>query len=65
MPLVPVVPRAAANLMTNSGKYAHYAPGLVGRGVHFGGLLACIEAACTGEVPAGPPRWLRDGGTDP
>lgn len=54
----PVVPPAARDLMTNSGKYAHYAPGLVGRGVRFGSLEACVEAACRGRASAAPPAWL-------
>lgn len=55
----PVIPRAAQTLMTNSGKYAHYAPGLVGRGVRFGSLAACVEAACSGISPTELPAWLR------
>lgn len=54
----PIVPPSARNLMTNSGKYAHYAPGLVGRGVRFGSLPACIEAACTGRATGDRPPWL-------
>lgn len=54
----PVVPRQARRLMTNSGKYAHYAPGLVGRQVHFGSLAACVDAACTGTNPLHAPAWL-------
>ena len=54
----PVVPPAARTLMTNSGKYAHYAPGLVGRGVRFGSLRACVEAACSGSAPHARPDWL-------
>ena len=54
----PVVPPAARTLMTNSGKYAHYAPGLVGREVRFGGLAACVEAACSGFSRRGRPGWL-------
>lgn len=54
----PVVPRQARRLMTNSGKYAHYAPGLVGRQVHFGSLAACVDAACTGTNPIHVPAWL-------
>ncbi|KAL4923558.1 uncharacterized protein BDV17DRAFT_285341 [Aspergillus undulatus] len=38
------------NLMTNSAKYAHYAPGIVHRGVHFGSLRGCVTAAETGHV---------------
>ncbi|PLB45825.1 hypothetical protein P170DRAFT_439534 [Aspergillus steynii IBT 23096] len=45
----PVVPKSGSNIMTNSGKYAHYAPGMVHRGVHFGSLAQCVNAACTGK----------------
>lgn len=54
----PVVPEAAKNIMTNSAKYAHYAPGLVNRGVFFGNLAACVEAACTGQNLMLIPDWL-------
>ena len=54
----PVVPPGSTTLMTNSGKYAHYAPGLVGRRVHFGSLAACVEAACTGRNQGQLPAWL-------
>ncbi|VXB40619.1 2-Methylcitrate dehydratase AcnD [Pseudomonas sp. 8BK] len=54
----PVVPPGARTLMTNSGKYAHYAPGLVGRQVHFGSLTACVEAACSGRNARAVPAWL-------
>jgi predicted aconitase/predicted aconitase with swiveling domain len=55
----PVIPPSARTIMTNSGKYAHYAPGLVGRAVRFAGLEACVDAACTGLAPSGLPAWLR------
>jgi hypothetical protein len=45
--------------MTNSGKYAHYAPGLVGRGVHFASLAECVQAACTATASARLPAWLQ------
>ena len=54
----PVVPLTARTLMTNSGKYAHYAPGLVGRKVRFGSLADCIETACSGRASGRLPRWL-------
>ena len=54
----PVVPPAARVIMTNSGKYAHYAPGLTGREVHFGSLAACVETACTGQATGQMPTWL-------
>jgi predicted aconitase len=55
----PVIPPAATTLMTNSAKYAHYAPGLVGRGVHFASLGDCVEAACTATASGQPPQWLQ------
>lgn len=54
----PVIPPAARTLMTNSGKYARYAPGLTGRAVRFGSMAACVEAACAGSAGAAPPKWL-------
>ncbi len=54
----PVFPPSARVLMTNSGKYAHYAPGLSGRQVRFGSLADCIEAAVTGRARADLPDWL-------
>jgi len=55
----PVIPLAATTLMTNSGKYAHYAPGLVGRKVHFASLKECVEAACTATASGRLPAWLQ------
>lgn len=54
----PVFPTKTRALMTNSGKYAHYGPGLSGRAVRFGSLADCVEAALTGRVPARLPTWL-------
>jgi hypothetical protein len=54
----PVFPPSARTLMTNSGKYAHYAPGLSGRAVRFGSLEDCVSAAVIGRAPASPPAWL-------
>lgn len=56
----PVFPSKARALMTNSGKYAHYGPGLSGRPVRFGSLSQCIEAAVTGHIEPGLPTWLQD-----
>ncbi|KAL4866730.1 hypothetical protein BDV12DRAFT_198948 [Aspergillus spectabilis] len=38
-----IIDGSVRNLMTNSAKYAHYAPGIVHRGVHFGSLGDCLE----------------------
>ncbi|MCB1754718.1 MAG: DUF521 domain-containing protein [Gammaproteobacteria bacterium] len=54
----PVIQPAVRTLMTNSGKYAHYAPGLVGRRVHFGSLADCVDAACCARRTDRPPAWL-------
>jgi len=54
----PLFPANAKVLITNSGKYAHYAFGLSGRKVRFGGLQACAEAAVTGRVSAKSPGWI-------
>ena len=55
----PIIPMDAEVLMTNSGKYAHYGPGLVNRSVHFGSLAACVDAACSGKRKLSLPNWLR------
>ena len=54
----PVFPPAARALMTNSGKYAHYGPGLSGRAVRLGSLADCVQAALTGRAAPGLPAWL-------
>lgn len=54
----PVFPPGTRAVMTNSGKYAHYGPGLSGRIVRFGSLADCVEAALTGRVPVGVPDWI-------
>jgi cis-L-3-hydroxyproline dehydratase len=54
----PVFPPQTRALMTNSGKYAHYGPGLSGRAVRFGSMSDCVEAALTGAAPRRLPGWL-------
>jgi predicted aconitase/predicted aconitase with swiveling domain len=54
----PVFPTCTRTLITNSGKYAHYGPGLSNRVVRFGSLADCVEVAVTGRVPARLPGWL-------
>ncbi len=53
----PVFPPEARTVMTNSGKYAHYGPGLSGRAVRFGALADCVQAACEGNAPPRRPAW--------
>jgi predicted aconitase len=40
-------------LMTNSGKFAQYAPGNTGYGVVFGSMAECVESAMTGRPQYG------------
>ena len=54
----PIIPPAARVIMTNSGKYAHYGPGLSGRDMRFGSLADCVEAAVTGECRGHLPGYL-------
>lgn len=54
----PVFPPATRTVMTNSGKYAHYGPGLSGRALRFGGLAQCVSAALTGRAANELPAWL-------
>ncbi|KAM5347701.1 hypothetical protein ACJ41O_007525 [Fusarium nematophilum] len=55
----PTIPPAAKTIMTNSGKYAHYGPGLTGRGLYFGSLAGCVDAACRGTYDGEMPQWLQ------
>ena len=41
--------KAGGVLMTNSGKFAHYAPGNTGYAVLYGSLADCVESAVTGK----------------
>lgn len=54
----PLVPRGTDTLVTNSAKYAHYAPALVSKHVRFASLERCVIAARTGMVTREPPDWL-------
>ncbi len=54
----PVFPTHAQTVMTNSGKYAHYLPGLSGRKVRFGSLSECAAAAVSGQASKNLPRWM-------
>ncbi|KPF41983.1 aconitase X [Rhizobium sp. AAP43] len=54
----PLIPRHVKTIMTNSGKYAHYGPGLTGRGLRFGSLSACVEAAASGQDTGAIPAWI-------
>ena len=47
--VTPILPeKAGAVLMTNSGKFAHYAPGNTGYAVLYGSMADCVESAVAG-----------------
>jgi predicted aconitase len=48
--LAPILDPAAGAVMTNSGKWAHYAPGNLGFDVAFGELEDCVASASAGRV---------------
>jgi predicted aconitase len=48
--LTPILERLDGTVMTNSGKWAHYAPGNLGVQVAFGELEDCIASAAVGRV---------------
>jgi predicted aconitase len=48
--LTPILERMDGTVMTNSGKWAHYAPGNLGVEVAFGELEDCIASAAAGRV---------------
>jgi cis-L-3-hydroxyproline dehydratase len=46
----PVIPaKRTSKILTNSGKYSHYGPGLTNRAFRFGSLEDCIRTATTGR----------------
>jgi predicted aconitase len=55
----PMLPAGIQNLMTNSAKFAYYAPGLLGRKIAFGSLEDCVNSAVAGEIIRDESRWLR------
>lgn len=61
----PVFPETAKIILTDSGKYAHYGPGLSGCTVRLGTFGDCIEAALTGSAPPRLPGWLARAASTP
>lgn len=54
--LIPSDP--ASTILTNSGKYAHYGPGLTGRKFRLGSMNDCINAAVSGTLQRKAPSAL-------
>lgn len=53
----PMLPASTKRLMTNSGKYAYYSPGLLGAQVTFGSLEDCVRSAIEGHVVREDSPW--------
>ena len=53
----PMLPPDIRTLMTNSAKYAYYAPSLLDRQVTFGSLEDCVRSAIEGRVVRDETRW--------
>ncbi len=53
----PMLEKGVRRIMTNSAKYAWYAPGLLGAGVAFGSLEECVESAKQGRVIRSSGAW--------
>ena len=48
--ITPIMRKSIGLVMTNSGKWAHYAPSTIGVQVAFGSLNECVLSAFKGEV---------------
>ncbi|HSF18277.1 MAG TPA: aconitase X catalytic domain-containing protein [Vicinamibacteria bacterium] len=53
----PMLPKSVKRLMTSSGKYAFYSPGLLDVEVVFGSLEDCVCSAVEGRVVRLPSPW--------
>ena len=54
----PMLPPEIKTLMTNSGKYAYYAPGMLNTRVTFGSLADCVQSAVEGRVVRDESLWV-------
>jgi cis-L-3-hydroxyproline dehydratase len=53
----PMLPPEVRQVMTNSGKHAYYAPGLLGTRVALGSLADCVRSAEAGRIVREEPAW--------
>lgn len=53
----PMLPPDVRTIMTNSGKYAYYVPGLLDRTIVYGSLEDCVESAVHGRVVRDTRLW--------
>src|SRR5205807_7146321 len=55
--VTPILPARDRVVMTNSAKWAHYAPANIGVDVVFGSLEECVRSAELGRVWRDPGLW--------
>ena len=55
--VAPILPESGGVLMTNSGKFAHYAPGNTGFATRYGSLADCVASAVSGRVVRDERLW--------
>jgi predicted aconitase len=54
----PMLPPEMEYLMTNSAKYAYYAPGMLRRKIAFGSLKECVNSAIAGRIVRDESAWI-------
>src|SRR5262249_11701973 len=55
--VTPILPEKPGVLMTNSGKFAHYAPANTGYAVIYGSLADCVASAREGRIVRDETLW--------
>jgi predicted aconitase len=55
--VTPILPESSGVLLTNSGKFANYAPGLTGWSVLYGSLEECVASAISGRLVRDEGPW--------
>lgn len=55
--VTPILPPQGGVLLTNSGKFAHYAPANTGHETVFGNLSDCVESAVAGTLRRDEALW--------
>jgi len=55
----PMLPAEIRSLMTNSAKFAYYAPGMLSKEIAFGSLEDCVNSAVAGEIVRDESLWLK------
>jgi predicted aconitase len=55
--LTPIIPERRGVVMTNSAKWAYYAPGNIGVDVVFGSLEECVTSAAEGRIVRSDDLW--------